>query len=159
MVKTAYISEHKVQVCVDNTFFCETVHDEDIGTALNSEFNKEDPYVAKYRILHCDKDKGKCIMLNYKTNGYNGGKYSVLDYIKGSMIVSNKKVKYYAFHFSGYDYDDLISVGEEKKEGDLSKYTWCVEHIIGDTTKKINDLSELAKKIKNKYIKKNKKIN
>jgi hypothetical protein len=133
------------------------VHDEDIGITLNPEFKKENPYVAKYRILHYDKNR--CIMLNSKTNDYNGGKYSVLDYIKGSIILSSKKVNYYAFHFSGYDCSDLISVGEKEKEKELSKFTWCVEHIIGDTTKKISDLSELAKKIKNKCIKKNKKIN
>jgi hypothetical protein len=143
MVKTAFISEYKTEICMTREFFGETIHDD------------TNPYVAEYHIIDNNKKKGKCIMMNYRSNQYNPGKYSVMEYIQGIMVVKKEKVNYFAFYFGGYDKTNLINVGEVQEETDTSKYTWCVQHKIGNTNNTVEELAEIAKKIKAKYIKRN----
>ena len=78
-----------------------------------------------------------------------------MKYIKGQMVINKKKVNYLAFYFDGYDKTNLISVGEVIEEKDVSKYTWCVQHKIGNTNNTYEELVEIAKKIKAKHIKRN----
>ena len=80
MVKIAYISEYKTELCMTPDFFGETIHD------------TLEPYVVEYHII-------------------------------------------------------------DNNEKDKTKFTWCVQHKIGDKTKTVDELAEIAKKIKAKYIK------
>jgi hypothetical protein len=140
MVKMACVSEYKTELCMTPDFFGETIHD------------TEHPYVSEYHIIDNDKNNSKCTLMNYQSNTYNPGKYSNLKYIKGSMCIDKKKVKYFAFYFCTFDKSNLLNVNDVDDEKDVKKYTFCIQHIIGDKTKTVDELAEIAKKIKSKYI-------
>ena len=141
MVKIAYISEYKTELCMTPDFFGETIHD------------TVEPYVVEYHIIDNNENKGKCILMSYRSNTYYPGRYCNLRYIKGSMCINKKKVKYFAFYFCTFDKSNLLIVDEVEDEKDKTKFTWCVQHKIGDKTKTVDELAEIAKKIKAKYIK------
>lgn len=75
MVKIAYISEYKTELCMTPDFFGETIHD------------TVEPYVVEYHIIDNNENKGKCILMSYRSNTYYPGRYCNLRYIKGSMCI------------------------------------------------------------------------
>jgi len=137
---TTYISEYKTQISITDSFFLETIHD----TTTTS-------YATEFKIIK--REKNELFLLNEKSNEYNGGKYSHMHFIKGKIRLNGKKVRYFAFYFGSYNKKHLLEV-TSSREKEISKYTWCVQHEIGDNTKSVDQLAELAKQVKNAYIEK-----
>jgi len=139
MCAAFYISNFKTQVSITDNFFLETIHD--------TQF----PYVIEFKIIQ--RKKKELFLLNEKSNEYYGGRYSHLHFFKGKITLNGVKVYYFAFYFSSYDKKNLLEV-KSPREKEIGKYTWCVKHEIGDTTKTVDQLAELAKQIKDAYIEK-----
>ena len=145
MRTAVYINDYKTQVNINDNFF------------LESDNGAEFPCAAEYIVLSRGKDE--MILFNQKTNAYFGGLYSQLYFIKGKIRLNGIKVRYFAYYFSSYNKNNLLEV-RSSREKDLGKYNWCVKHCIGDTTKTVDQLAELAKQVKAAYIEKQKqKIN
>lgn len=134
---TVHISEYKTQVSITDSFFLETIHD-----AIT-------PYVTEFKIIK--RKKNELFLLNETSNEYNGGKYSHMHFIKGKIRLNGIKVYYFAFYFGSYDKKHLLEV-KSPREKEIAKYTWCVQHEIGDTTKTVDQLVELTKQVKAAYI-------
>ena len=97
--------------------------------------------------------KKELVVFNEKSNEYHGGKYSHVHLIKGKIRLNGINQDYVAFYFTSYNKKNLLEV-KSSREKDVENYTWCVKHEIGDTTKTVDQLAELAKQVKNAYIEK-----
>jgi hypothetical protein len=94
-------------------------------------------------------------LFNDRSNEFFGGKFSHVHFIKGKgkIVVNDKKVQYFAFYFGSYDKSNLLEV-KSSREKDLGRFTWCVQHEVGDPTKTVDQLAQLAKQVKAAYIEK-----
>lgn len=146
MRTNVYISEYQTQICINDSIFSEIIHD-----TKGSQFKSE--YITNFKIIIREKDE--LVLLNDKSNEYFGGKYSNMHFIKGKICLNGVKIHYFAFYFGSYDKLNLLEV-KSLREKDVEKYTWSVNHKIGDTTKTVDQLAALAKQVKASYIEKKK---
>jgi len=144
MCTAFYISNFKTQVSITDNFFSETIHN-----TTGSNFNS--PFISEFKIIQ--RKKKELFLLNEKSNDDFGGRYSHLHFFKGKITLNGVKVYYFAFYFSSYDKKNLLEV-KSPREKEIGKYTWTVKHKIGDTTKTVDQLAELAKQVKDAYIEK-----
>jgi hypothetical protein len=132
-----HISEFKTQVSITDSFFIETIHDD------------ESPYISEHKILK--REKNAFILFNESSNMYNGGKHSHLHYFNGKISINSLDVKFFAFYFGSYDKKTLLDV-RVPREKEIAKYTFCVQHKVGDNSKTVDQHSALAKQVKDAYI-------
>jgi hypothetical protein len=92
-------------------------------------------------------------LFNDRSNEFFGGRYSHVQFIKGKIRLNGVKIQYFAFYFASYDKNNLLEV-KSLREKDVGMYTWCVQHEVGDPTKTVDQLAQLAKQVKAAYIEK-----